>query len=195
MLAKELGVVFALGCRTQTLVRHVVTQLLGHHQSGRVGSHGTGRISPPEGVGRGIVEQPPQLRILRLNQVRCEEPSSDTRAAMKLFDRVVVEGDRLQTAVSANLEVVLSGVPDEILEGAIGVLAKDLVVESHTESASRITKRPDFRILAVRPFRMRAILRLETLRNAMRMPFERLGGVAGDLEWPRPFVVAGNVLV
>jgi len=79
MLAKELGVVFALGCRTQTLVRHVVTQLLGHHQSGRVGSHGTGRISPPEGVGRGIVEQPPQLRILRLNQVRCEEPSSPTR--------------------------------------------------------------------------------------------------------------------
>ncbi len=114
---------------------------------------------------------------------------------MEFLDRVVERRDRLELTVAANLHVVLFRVADEVLEGLMGLLPEDLVVQLHAEAAGRIAVDPDLSVLAMRPLRMLAILSGQPLGDPMHVPFESLVRIAGHLERPRPLVVAGDVLV
>ena len=195
VVAEEPGLVCLLGRGTEPGDRGVVAQRAGQQQAGRVGPDRGPRVPPAQRVGRRVVEGRRQLALLRQHHERRRDAGRRPAVRLVVHQRVVVVRDPLQRAVVANPHVVVTGIFEEILEGAVGLAAEDPVVQIHAEPAGAVAIEPDLGVLALRAFGMVQILPLHVLGDPVVVPLEDLVRVAGDRKRPRVLVVARDVLV
>src|SRR5262249_53274628 len=93
------------------------------------------------------------------------------------------------------MHVMVARVLEKAFGGAVLTCVMKAIVQVDAERRGAVTRKPNFRVFAVRPLRVLRVLAFQQIRDSGMVPFELFVAVPSHHERSFPFVVAGHVLV